>query len=234
MRRFEYIRGNQAKFWEVVRKGAVITTASGKIGKTPKKKTKQLADYMAAEQEFDRLIRDHLRRGYLEVEADAEMSDRHLVLRTLDGDEELEMVPAATRYVVWRMVEVEVMDKQIPPPDLQRWAYRASRRLRLEEIPDPDHEKFEPFVDMFMELSEPDRAAEHGDGTVVPAYKLADGSEWIVTAREAGVLAEAASARKPKRHKLTTNQQTYLEDWVEFNRKAAEKGGYLVELVSEG
>ena len=57
MRRFEYIRGNQAKFWEVVRKGAVITTASGKIGKSPKKKTKQHTDYMVAEQEFDRLVR---------------------------------------------------------------------------------------------------------------------------------------------------------------------------------
>jgi predicted DNA-binding WGR domain protein len=238
VRRFEYIRGNQAKFWEVVRKGAVITTASGKIGKSPKKKTKQHADYMAAEQEFDRLIRDHLRRGYLEVEqatdAEPELPERHLVLRTREGGEELEMVPAATRYVVWRMVEVEVMDKQVPPPDLQRWAYRASRRLRLEEIPDPEHEKFEAFVDMFMDLSEPDRAMEHGDGTVIPAYKLVDGSEWIVTAREAAVLAEASTSRKPKRHKVSTNQQTYLDEWAAFNRLAASQGGYLVELVSEG
>ncbi len=238
MRRFEYIRGNQAKFWEVVRKGAVITTASGKIGKSPKKKTKQLADYMAAEQEFDRLIRDHLRRGYIEVEeateAETPMPDRHLILRTREGGEEFEMVPAATRYIVWRMVEVEVMDKLIPPPDLQRWAYRASRRLRLEEIPDPEHEKFEAFVDMFMELSEPDRAKENGDGTVVAAYKLADGSEWIVTAKEAGVLAEASGARKPKRHKISSNQQTYLDEWTAFNRKAASQGGYLVELISEG
>jgi len=238
VRRFEYIRGNQAKFWEVVRKGAVITTASGKIGKTPKKKTKQHADYMAAEQEFDRLIRDHLRRGYVEVEeptpAEPELPDRHLILRTMEGGEELELVPAATRYILWRMVEVEVMDKQIPPPDLQRWAYRASRRLRLEEIPDPEHEQFEAFVDMFMELSEPDRAKPYGDGTVVPAYKLADGSEWIVSAKEAEVLAEASEARKPKRHKITTSQQRYLDEWTAFNRKAASQGGYLVELVSEG
>lgn len=238
MRRFEYIRGNQAKFWEVVRKGAVITTASGKIGKASKKKIKQLGDYMAAEQEFDRLIRDHLRRGYLEVEEASEplddSVDRHLILRTMEGGEELEMVPAATRYVVWRMVEVEVMERKIPSPDLQRWAYRASRRLRLEEIPDPEHPQFEAFVDMFMDLSEPDRAKEHGDGTVIPGYKLSEGSEWIVTAREAAVLAEASTARKPKRHKISTNQQTYLEEWATFNRLAASKGGYLVELVSEG
>ena len=237
MRRFEYIRGNQAKFWEVVRKGAVLTTASGKIGKTPKKKTKQLADYMAAEQEFDRLIRDHLRRGYIEVEEptleDRQMADRRVILRMQEGGEELELSPSATRYIVWRMVEVEVMDKQLEAPDLQRWAYRASRRLRLEEIPDPENPKFEAFVDMFMALSEPDRAMEHGDGSVIPAYKLVDGSEWIVTAKEAAVLAEASMARTPKRHKVTGSQQTWLEQWTDFNRRAADHGGYLVELISE-
>jgi predicted DNA-binding WGR domain protein len=237
VRRFEYIRGNQAKFWEVVRKGAVLTTASGKVGKPPKKKTKQLVDYMAAEQEFDRLIRDHLRRGYIEVEepteVDTGVADRHVVLRMREGGEELELKPAATRYIVWRMVEVEIMDNRVPPPDLQRWAYRASRRLRLEEIPDPEHPKFEQFVDMFMELSEPDRAAEIGEATTVAAYKLADGSEWIVTAKEAGVLAEASMARMPKRHKITASQETWMADWTDFNRRAADKGGYLVELISE-
>jgi len=236
VRRFEYIHGNQAKFWQVERKGAVLTVASGKIGKSPKTRTKQLADYMAAEQEFDRLIRDHLRRGYVEVaEAtapEAPMPDRTLVLRTRDDELELELGPRATAYIVWRMVEVEVMDKQEEPPDLQRWAYRASRRLRLEEIPSDDHEKYDAFVDMFMELSEPDRAAESKSGQI-GAYKLADGSEWIVTAKEASILAEASMARLPKRHKISNAQQGWLDAWTEFNREAADRGGYLVELVHE-
>jgi len=237
VRRFEYIRGNQAKFWQVERKGAVLTTASGKIGKSPKTRTKQLTDYMAAEQEFDRLIRDHLRRGYVEVEQatppEAPLPDRTLILRAMEGDLEMEMGPRAVAYIVWRMVEVEVMDKQVEPPDLQRWAYRASRRLRLEEIPHPEHEKYDAFVDMFMDLSEPDRAAEAKEGNLVGAYKLTDGSEWIVSPKEAGILAEAAMARLPKRHKISGAQQTWLDAWIDFNRKASELGGYLVELVSE-
>mgnify|MGYP003884987059 FL=1 len=236
MRRFEYIHGNQAKFWQVERKGAVLTVASGKIGKSPKTRTKQLADYMAAEQEFDRLIRDHLRRGYVEVaEAtppEVPMPDRTVVLRTMDDELELEMGPRATAYIVWRMVEVEVMDKQVEPPDLQRWAYRASRRLRLDEIPSDDHEKYDDFVDMFMELSQPDRAGEAKNG-MIGAYKLADGSEWIVTAKESGILAEASAARLPKRHKISNAQQSWLDAWTEFNRAAVDRGGYLVELISE-
>ncbi len=237
MRRFEYIHGNQAKFWEVVRKGAVLTTASGKIGKVAKKTTKELVDYMAAEQEFDRLIRDHLRRGYVEVEqattVEEEPDDRHLVLRARQGDDALELKPSATRYIVWRMVEVEIMDRQEAAPDLQRWAYRASRRLRLDEIPDGDHPQFEAFLDMFMELSEGDRAAECVDPSKVGAYKFTDGSEWIVTAREAGMLAEATTSRLPKRHKITASQEQWLAAWAAFNQRAAGLGGYLVELVSE-
>lgn len=237
MRRFEYIHGNQAKFWEIVRKGAVLTTASGKIGKASKKSTKELADYMAAEQEFDRLIRDHLRRGYVEVEEATEAvptaDDRHLILRMNEGGEELELKPSATRYIVWRMVEVEVMDRQVPPPDLQRWAYRASRRLRMDDIPDGDHPQFEAFLDMFMELSEGDRAAEGPDPSKVGAYKFVDGSEWIVTAREAAVLAEATRSRMPKRHKITASQEQWLAAWASFNERAGERSGYLVELVSD-
>jgi len=236
VRRFEYIHGNQAKFWQVERKGAVLTVASGKIGKSPKTRTKQLDDYMAAEQEFDRLIRDHLRRGYVEVDEptppEPPMPDRTVILRTRDDELELEMGPRATAYIVWRMVEVEVMDKQMSPPDLQRWAYRASRRLRLAEIPTDDHDKYDEFVDMFMELSEPDRAKDDPSGKI-GAYKLADGSEWIVTAKEADILAEASMARKPKRHKVSNTQQAWLDAWTEFNREAAKRGGYLVELVHE-
>lgn len=237
MRRFEYIQGNQAKFWEVSRKGAVLTISSGKIGGSPKTRTKELQDFMAAEQEFDRLIRDKLRRGYNEVEEPTEpeppMPDRWLRLEATDGDAALEMNAGATRYVVWRMVEIGVMNKQVDPPDLERWAYRASRRLRLEELPSEDDESWEDFRQMFLDLSESDRAAETGEFGVVGAYKLASGSGWIVTAKEASQLAEASRNRSPKRHKITTNQQKWLDEWIEFNEAAAGQGGYTVTLVEQ-
>jgi predicted DNA-binding WGR domain protein len=238
VRRFEYIQGNQAKFWEVARKGAVLTVSSGKIGGTPKTRTKQLDDFMAAEQEFDRLIRDKLRRGYIEVEEASEpeppMPDRqlHLVARD-DESVELRLKPAATRYIVWRMVEIGVMDKQMDPPDLERWTYRASRRMRLEEVPSPDADAYAEYRSMYLDLSERDRAAHSGEHGVVGAYKLSSGNDWIVTGKEAGILAEASRNRSPKRHKITTNQQRWVDEWIAFNDQAAGNGGYVVHLVEE-
>lgn len=233
MRRFEYIQGNQAKFWEIARRGATLTVASGRIGGQTKTRTKQLADYMAAEQEFDRLIRDHLRRGYVEVaEAsapEAPSDERRVRLRMVQGDETLELPPAAVRYVSWRMIEIGAMDKQLEAPDLERWAHRASRRLRLEDAPEEGDEGYEAFRAMFLELSEADRAAESGQHGVVAAFKLLSGSDWVVTAREAGWLAEATKNRTPRRHKISTNQQQWLDAWGAFNERAAKQGGYRVE-----
>lgn len=235
MRRFEYIQGNQAKFWEVSRHNATLTIASGRIGGAPKTRTKQLVDFMAAEQEFDRLIRDKLRRGYVEVEEasepEAPLADRAIRLRPLDGSEVLELPAAATRYLTWRMVEVGAMDKQVEPPDLERWAYRASRRLRLEDVPDDDHPEFEAFRQLFLELSADDRAQETGQHAVVGSYKHATGSMWIVTARESGWLADAARNRTPRRHKITTNQQQWLTAWTAFHDRCATTGGYVVEQM---
>jgi predicted DNA-binding WGR domain protein len=233
VRRFEFIQGNQAKFWEVTRRGASLTVSSGRIGGSAKTRTKQLADYMAAEQEFDRLIRDKLRRGYVEVHAPSEpdmsMPDRTLRLRPIDGSAPLDLRPAGTRYVVWRMIEVGAMDKQIEPPDLARWAQRASRRLRLEEVPDEGSPAFNEYWGLFLDLSEPDRASETGQHGVVGSYKFTYGSHWVVTGKEAGWLGEAAQNRTPRRHKVTTNQQQWLDEWIEFHARVAPTGGYTVE-----
>jgi predicted DNA-binding WGR domain protein len=235
VRRFEFIQGNQAKFWEVARRGATLTVASGRIGGAPKTRTKQLLDYMAAEQEFDRLIRDKLRRGYVEVHAPTSAepppADHALRLRARRGDAVLELPAAAVRYLVWRMVEVGVLDKQLPAPDLERWSYRASRRLLLEELPSPGDPRYDDFRAMMLDLSARDREAESGQHGVVGAYKLRSGGEWVVTAREAGWLADASKNRTPHRHKITTNQEHWLEEWTRFNEGEAGREGYVVELL---
>jgi predicted DNA-binding WGR domain protein len=232
-RRFEFIQGNQAKFWSVSRRGATLTVASGRIGGQTKTRTKQLADYMAAEQEFDRLIRDKLRRGYVEVQKPSEpegpMPDRWLSLVPVDGSAPLELKPAATRYMVWRMVEVGIMDRQTPPPDLSRWAERASRRLRLTEIPESSHPQHGDFRQLFLELSAGDRASELGQHGVVGAYKLAQGSDWIVTGKEAAWLADGARTRTPRRHKIAANAQQWLDDWITFHERVSDTG-YTVQV----
>lgn len=233
MRRFEFIQGNQAKFWEVTRRGSSVTVASGKIGGAAKTRTKQLSDYMAAEQEFDRLIRDKLRRGYVEVhgasEPDVGLPDRTLRLRPLDGTEPLDLKAAGTRYLVWRMIEVGAMDRQVEAPDLARWAQRASRRLRLDSVPEEESPAFHDYWSLFVELSEVDRAAETGQLGVVGAYKFTYGSHWIVTGKESGWLGDAGQNRTPRRHKVTANQQQWLEEWIAFHARVAPTGGYTVE-----
>lgn len=236
-RRFEYIQGNQAKYWEVDRRGSTITTWAGKIGGNATPKTKSFDDYMAAEREFDRLIRDKLRRGFVEVEEasvpEAPMPDREVVLQAIDSDLQLHMPPAFTRYIVWYMVEIGVMDKQEQPPDLQRWLYRATRRMAVEEIPDDDDPRADEFWDLYMELSERDRRQESSQHGIVGAYKLAAATDWIVTPKEAATLAEATISRTPRRHKPSGTQQQWLDDWVSFNQAASSAGGYLVDCIEE-
>lgn len=234
MRRFEFIQGNEAKFWEVVRRGGTLTMVSGKIGGNAKSRTKSLDDYMAAEQEFDRLIRDKLRRGYVEVQAasEAPLADpqRALTLRLCKGKGELNLSATATKYLVWRMVEVGVMDRQAEGPNLERWAVRAARRLRHEHRPDPGAEGYDAYREMYLGLSKTDRAATCSSG-LVGGFKFLSGSDWIVTPAEAGVLAEASSARTPRRHKASAIQEKTLAEWADFNTKATKGGGYVVEVV---
>lgn len=239
VRRFEFIQGNQAKFWEVNRRGETLSIRSGRIGENPEVKSKTHEDFMAAEREFDRLIRDKLQRGFVEVdpeqpsEPEPPMPRRWLELRSLEGDATLDLDPAATEYIVWRMVEVGVMDKQLQPPDTQRWLYRTARRLGLEGVPDEDDPKEEEFWDMYLDLSKADRRQETRQHGVVGAYKLAAWTDWIVTAREANWIAEGAMARAPRRHKPSAAQRQILAEWIEFNELAAQQGGYSVDCTDE-
>ena len=161
------------------------------------------------------------------------MEDRHLILSTFGEEEVLELEPAATRYVVWRMVEIGVMDKHERPPDLGRWLTRATRRMGVEEVPDDDDPRAEEFWDLYMRLSEKERQLESKQHGVVGAYKLSRGDDWVVTAREAATLAEATIARAPRRHKMSAAQQQLVEDWVAFNQAASSLGGYTVSVVYE-
>lgn len=234
MRRFEYIAGNQAKFWAIARRGAVLTTVAGKIGTEGKERVKEFADYMAAEQEFDRLVRDHLRRGYAEVEEASDplpsIGDRRLLLSRQDGKKALDLKGPATRYLAWRMIEVGVMDRNLPAPDLDRWAQRAARRLRLAEVPQPGDPGFEEYQAAFLELSAADRAAESGVLGVVGAYKLLDGSHWVLTAKECGLLAEGTRNRTPRRHKQGALHDQWIAEWTSFLEGAAKHGGAVVTV----
>jgi len=68
-RRFEFIEGNSAKFWEVSVAGSQVTVTFGRIGTAGQTQTKSLANPAAAQNHADKLIRQKLGKGYIESAA---------------------------------------------------------------------------------------------------------------------------------------------------------------------
>ncbi|MGE0535184.1 MAG: WGR domain-containing protein [Pirellulales bacterium] len=65
-RRFAFVRGTSAKFWEVSVTGATVHVRYGRIGSAGQRQAKELADAKAAAAHAERLIAQKLAKGYLE------------------------------------------------------------------------------------------------------------------------------------------------------------------------
>ena len=72
LRRFEFVEGKSAKFWEIVRKGCDVTVHFGRLGTNGQTKTKTFGDEAAAEKEVAKLIEEKTEKGYKEVGAKAD------------------------------------------------------------------------------------------------------------------------------------------------------------------
>jgi predicted DNA-binding WGR domain protein len=66
-RRFEFIDGGSAKFWEVARDGCEVTVRNGRIGTAGQAKAKTLADEAAALSDLEGLVQEKTGKGYAEV-----------------------------------------------------------------------------------------------------------------------------------------------------------------------
>jgi predicted DNA-binding WGR domain protein len=231
VRRFELIEKNAAKFWAIAREREVLVTHWGKIGAEGKQKKKICKDFMVAEQEYDRLIRQKIRGGYDEVQQPTEavipLPDRTLELVTLDDEASFLVKPKAFRYMVWRMIEIGLIDRHAKGKDLTRWDRRAARRAGLEETPEPEHEKYEEWEANWLRLSEADRSDWPG-ALQAAGWKYLEGSHWVVNPEECNLIAEQVGGVTPKRHKASVGQQTWVDEWVAWHKKAAKVGGYIV------
>jgi predicted DNA-binding WGR domain protein len=67
MRRFEFVDGTSAKFWEIEVVGTDVTVRFGKIGTDGQAKTKSHASAAAAEMDADKLVREKTGKGYVET-----------------------------------------------------------------------------------------------------------------------------------------------------------------------
>jgi predicted DNA-binding WGR domain protein len=231
MRRFELIKGNQAKFWEIDHYGDVVVTRQAAIGKTGPEKEKTFIDDMAAEVEFDKMIHTKRRQGWVEVDEPSaplpEIEERAVELRPLDGSKVQKFAGPAIRYLLWRMVEVQVFDRHRAAPDMSRWDYRAYRQLGLPGQPEPGSADYPAWLQRKRELSTRDRAPKMEDH-LVGAFKFREGNYWIVSAEECTYIASEAANRKVKRKTDKEQETKWLATWCAFHERAAKAGGYEV------
>lgn len=69
-RRFEFVQGSSAKFWEISQRGANVVTTYGRIGGKGASTTKSEASPVAAKALAAKLIAEKTKKGYVEAKAD--------------------------------------------------------------------------------------------------------------------------------------------------------------------
>jgi predicted DNA-binding WGR domain protein len=67
-RRFEFVQGTSAKFYEVTVEGSNVTICFGKIGTNGQTQTKTLIDAAAAQKHADKVSTEKLAKGYVECQ----------------------------------------------------------------------------------------------------------------------------------------------------------------------
>ena len=65
-RRFEFVSGSSAKFWEVVVNGCCVAILFGRIGTSGQQQSKEFADGSAAQRHADKQIAEKVKKGYVE------------------------------------------------------------------------------------------------------------------------------------------------------------------------
>ncbi len=67
-RRFEFVAGSSAKFYEVEVQNSEVTVRYGRIGTNGQSQTKSFADNAAALHHAEKLVREKLEKGYVECQ----------------------------------------------------------------------------------------------------------------------------------------------------------------------
>jgi predicted DNA-binding WGR domain protein len=67
-RHFEFSEGSSNKFWEITLSGTDVKTKYGKIGTAGQQTLKEFGDAAAAKKEYDKLVHEKTKKGYVEGE----------------------------------------------------------------------------------------------------------------------------------------------------------------------
>lgn len=65
-RRFEFVRGNSAKFWKIRLAGTAITVRFGRLGTEGQMQAKTFPNAEAAQRHAEKVIAQKLGKGYVE------------------------------------------------------------------------------------------------------------------------------------------------------------------------
>jgi predicted DNA-binding WGR domain protein len=68
-KRFEFIGGNSAKFWEVSQAGCDVTVRYGRLGTDGQQQSRLFPTSVAAMRHADKLVGQKLAKGYVEKKA---------------------------------------------------------------------------------------------------------------------------------------------------------------------
>lgn len=72
MRRFEFVEGKSSKFWQIALAGSDFTVEWGRIGTAGQSQTKSWPTAEKAKVEYDKLVAEKTKKGYVEVTIDAD------------------------------------------------------------------------------------------------------------------------------------------------------------------
>ena len=68
-RRFQFVSGNSAKFWEIALSTTDVTVRFGRLGTAGQTHIKSFANAASAGRHADKITSDKLRKGYVECAA---------------------------------------------------------------------------------------------------------------------------------------------------------------------
>ena len=68
-RRFEFIGGNSAKFWEITQQGNTVSVCYGRLGAAGQQQNMNFQDRPSARKYAEKLIAQKLAKGYVECAA---------------------------------------------------------------------------------------------------------------------------------------------------------------------
>ncbi|MEZ6187671.1 MAG: WGR domain-containing protein [Planctomycetota bacterium] len=144
MPRYEFVQGTSSKFWEITLDGSEFTTTYGKIGTDGKSTTKAFDSPEQAQKEYDKLIGQKTKKGYvLAGSADAPQDGKErlhgLEQETQGGNDE-----PAERFVFRPVVTYD------PEKGLGQAGRGAAYAVRLEEPWDQGLEEFLGLLDQLL------------------------------------------------------------------------------------